>query len=115
MLRASRVVRPLLRPVSLGGIRYVEILAKSNVPSFESMGLMEPAHPIDPLTTRMPTPMEYIAMVPPIEVDAATAMCDGGGGQMGHPVIYLQLNRIDPHEPATCKYCGLRFIQKHAH
>ena len=30
--------------------------------------------------------MELIAQVPPIEVAADIAMCDGGGGATGHPI-----------------------------
>ena len=69
-----------------------------------------------------------------IEVDGTVAMCDGGtydnlflqkrsrpahatkkktgGGATGHPVEYIQLNTTDRSKPQTCKYCGLRFVQK---
>merc|ERR1712159_822325 len=50
-----------------------------------------------------------IAMVPPIKVSGAVARCDGGGGPLGHPVEYIQLN-TKRGEPQTCKYCGLRFV-----
>jgi uncharacterized Zn-finger protein len=49
--------------------------------------------------------------VPVIEVDGHVAICDGGGGALGHPVEYIQLDTISK-EPAVCKYCGklkLRF------
>lgn len=109
-----RVVRPLFRPLSLGCVRtHVTLLNKSHVPSYESLDLMQPTVPLDPSVNQRITPMEYIASVPPIEVDANTAICDGGGGAKGHPIVYLQLNRINPKEAATCKYCGLRFVQKH--
>merc|ERR1712086_154383 len=49
-----------------------------------------------------------IALVPPIEVAGMTAKCDGGGGPLGHPLEFIQLNTKRP-IPATCKYCGLRF------
>jgi hypothetical protein len=29
--------------------------------------------------------------------------------------VYLQLNKVKADEPETCKYCGLRFIEKKAH
>lgn len=62
------------------------------------------------------TPMEYIASIPPIEVNGTTAVCDGGGiPALGHPIEYIQLNKVDPNAPETCKYCGLRFIQKAHH
>jgi len=66
-------------------------------------------HPYDPITGR-PTPMEYVSRVPPIEVDGLIAVCDGGGG---HPKEFIQLNKVNPDEPETCKYCGLRYIQSH--
>ena len=76
-----------------------------------------------------------IKEVPVIEVDGTVAMCDGGtyhnlfpfkistrsenapnaqtgGGATGHPVEYIQLNTTDGSKPQTCKYCGLRFVQK---
>ena len=77
-----------------------------------------------------------IKEVPVIEVDGTVAMCDGGtyhnlfpfknstrsetplnrqanrGGATGHPVEYIQLNTTDRSKPQTCKYCGLRFVQK---
>lgn len=46
-----------------------------------------------------------------IEVADVTAVCDGGGGALGHPVEYIQLNTVS-NEPAVCKYCGLRFRRK---
>eukprot|EP00823_Brevimastigomonas_motovehiculus_P003129 TRINITY_DN186_c0_g1_i2.p1 TRINITY_DN186_c0_g1~~TRINITY_DN186_c0_g1_i2.p1 ORF type:complete len:159 (+),score=37.07 TRINITY_DN186_c0_g1_i2:60-536(+) len=61
------------------------------------------------------TPMELIAEVPVIEVDAAVAVCDGGHAQLGHPVEFIQLNTADPEVPQTCKYCGLRYIMKKGH
>merc|ERR1712167_406681 len=50
-----------------------------------------------------------IAMVAPIGVHGSTARCDGGGGPLGHPVEYIQLN-TKTGEPVECKYCGLRFF-----
>ena len=56
---------------------------------------------------------ELIAGVPVIVVQADVAVCDGGGGVLGHPVEYIQLNKKKD-EPETCKYCGLRY-QKDPH
>lgn len=42
-----------------------------------------------------------------IETDKAVVRCDGGGGALGHPVVYLNMGdrpRID------CPYCGRRFV-----
>jgi uncharacterized Zn-finger protein len=50
-------------------------------------------------------------MQPPevIEVETETVGCDGGGGPLGHPMVYLSLEgkgEID------CPYCGRHFVLK---
>eukprot|EP00850_Spirogloea_muscicola_P019926 SM000202S05897 [mRNA] locus=s202:169359:170148:- [translate_table: standard] len=61
----------------------------------------------------LPSPMELIAQVPPIEVEGRVATCDGGKDPaLGHPVEFVSL---DNPEPAVCKYCGLRFVPAHKH
>jgi NADH dehydrogenase (ubiquinone) Fe-S protein 6 len=52
-----------------------------------------------------------INKVPVIEVAGHVAVCDGGGGALGHPVEFIQLDNVSS-EPAICKYCGLRFKMK---
>ncbi|PIK50472.1 hypothetical protein BSL78_12601 [Apostichopus japonicus] len=49
---------------------------------------------------------------PPTEVDGRNVWCDGGGGALGHPKVYINL---DASGPQPCGYCGLRFVQKHHH
>jgi len=39
-----------------------------------------------------------VAKVPVIEVEGMTAKCNGGGGALGHPVEYIQLNTVTPGE-----------------
>ena len=42
-----------------------------------------------------------------IEVEDTRVSCDGGGGALGHPLIYLNLGDggiVD------CPYCGRRFL-----
>ena len=51
----------------------------------------------------------------PIVVDAHVAVCDGGGGALGHPIEFLQLNRVNEKTPETCTYCGLKFVMGEAH
>jgi uncharacterized Zn-finger protein len=50
-------------------------------------------------------------MPPPetIEVDQETVACDGGGGALGHPRVYLTL---DGDGKIDCPYCGRRFTLK---
>ncbi|XP_066435181.1 NADH dehydrogenase [ubiquinone] iron-sulfur protein 6, mitochondrial isoform X2 [Eleutherodactylus coqui] len=39
--------------------------------------------------------------------------CDGGGGALGHPKVYINLDKET--KTGTCGYCGLQFKQKHPH
>ena len=32
--------------------------------------------------------------------------CDGGGGPLGHPKVYINLDKPGPQ---SCPYCGLRY------
>jgi NADH dehydrogenase (ubiquinone) Fe-S protein 6 len=54
--------------------------------------------------------LELIEKVPIIYVDGERAICDGGGGPLGHPLEYISLQR--PGVIERCKYCGLRFGSK---
>jgi uncharacterized Zn-finger protein len=44
-----------------------------------------------------------------IEVDTKTVSCDGGGGALGHPRIYMNLS-VDG--KAECGYCDRQFVLK---
>jgi uncharacterized Zn-finger protein len=51
------------------------------------------------------------AMEPEETVDTEVLSCDGGGGSLGHPRVYLNMEgkgRID------CPYCGRRFVLNQA-
>jgi len=54
----------------------------------------------------------YIAQVPPIVAEERVVMCDGGGGQLGHPRVYINLDASKVDEPTPCGYCGQPFVQK---
>ncbi|TFK77105.1 hypothetical protein BDN72DRAFT_830277 [Pluteus cervinus] len=56
--------------------------------------------------------MELIANEPVRFVDGRKAICDGGGGPLGHPKIYINLDKPGPR---PCGYCGLRFEQAPHH
>jgi len=59
---------------------------------------------------------ELIQKVPPVEVDDNVAICYGVSDfGWGHPVEYITLNTRNPEEANICKYCGMRYIMKHAH
>ncbi|KAL4172237.1 hypothetical protein KRP22_007404 [Phytophthora ramorum] len=55
---------------------------------------------------------QRIAKVPIVEVANSVAVCDGGGGALGHPVEYIQLDTRKHNTPQTCKYCGVRYKMK---
>lgn len=43
------------------------------------------------------------------EVTATRIACDGGGGALGHPRVYLS---IGPEGWVQCPYCDKRFVLK---
>lgn len=53
------------------------------------------------------TPSRETLPVETLHVATEVVGCDGGGGALGHPLVYLNVGkegRID------CSYCGRRFI-----
>lgn len=50
--------------------------------------------------------------MPPFEtitVDAKIAACNGGGGALGHPRVYLNLG---PANRVECPYCSRLFVRE---
>jgi len=45
--------------------------------------------------------------IEPIYVETSTIGCDGGGGPLGHPKVYL---KIGAEGEVVCPYCSRRFI-----
>jgi uncharacterized Zn-finger protein len=41
-----------------------------------------------------------------ITVETTTVRCDGGGGPLGHPAVYLKI----PDREVVCPYCSRRFV-----
>ena len=48
----------------------------------------------------------------PIPVDKDVVRCDGGGGALGHPAVYLHFG---DEQEVVCPYCSRRFALTHAH
>ncbi|XP_068141541.1 NADH dehydrogenase [ubiquinone] iron-sulfur protein 6, mitochondrial [Drosophila tropicalis] len=48
----------------------------------------------------------------PIETTERVVYCDGGDGPLGHPKVYINLDKPGNH---ICGYCGLRFVKKDGH
>jgi uncharacterized Zn-finger protein len=46
-----------------------------------------------------------------VETTEHSVACDGGGGALGHPMIYLDMGGRDH---IDCPYCGRRFVRKGA-
>jgi uncharacterized Zn-finger protein len=44
-----------------------------------------------------------------ITIDDTVAACDGGGGALGHPKVYLNLA---PSGKAECPYCSRLFVNR---
>lgn len=44
-----------------------------------------------------------------IEVTSHTVACDGGGGALGHPRVYLEIPE-DEHK-VVCPYCSRTYVQ----
>lgn len=42
-----------------------------------------------------------------IETDSKRVACDGGGGALGHPRVYLEMGRATE---ITCPYCSRHFV-----
>jgi uncharacterized Zn-finger protein len=49
----------------------------------------------------------------PFEVIAVTSMdvaCDGGGGPLGHPRVFLRIDQ--DRGDVTCPYCSRQYVQR---
>lgn len=46
-----------------------------------------------------------------VEVETLNVSCDGGGGALGHPLVYLTIN-TDKSRHVECPYCDKRFVLK---
>lgn len=48
-----------------------------------------------------------MAAVETVKTDKRRVACDGGGGALGHPTIYLEMGRNDQ---IDCPYCSRHFV-----
>uniref|UniRef100_A0A1A9Z7W4 NADH dehydrogenase [ubiquinone] iron-sulfur protein 6, mitochondrial n=1 Tax=Glossina pallidipes TaxID=7398 RepID=A0A1A9Z7W4_GLOPL len=56
--------------------------------------------------------IKLVNEIPPKECKERVVYCDGGDGPLGHPKVYINLDKPGAH---ACGYCGLRFVKKDAH
>ncbi len=46
-----------------------------------------------------------------VEIESLKTSCDGGGGALGHPTVYLTITPSKS-DHVDCNYCGKRFKLK---
>ncbi len=51
-------------------------------------------------------------MVETIEVSEPQVACDGGGGALGHPRVFLHID-TDAGNSVTCPYCSRTYVLGH--
>jgi uncharacterized Zn-finger protein len=56
----------------------------------------------------LPAVMPKLAVPEVIETQAARVACDGGGGALGHPRVYLTFG---PDHRVVCPYCSRVYAQ----
>jgi len=56
--------------------------------------------------------IKLVNEIPPKECTERVIFCDGGDGPLGHPKVYINLDKPGAH---ACGYCGLRFVKKDDH
>ncbi|PWN42079.1 hypothetical protein IE81DRAFT_323905 [Ceraceosorus guamensis] len=62
-----------------------------------------------------PLPLSAMEMIhrEPIRLTKKRVVaCDGGDGPLGHPQVFINLDKPGP---KACPYCGIRFEHDHAH
>ncbi len=47
-----------------------------------------------------------------IEVSTLEVACDGGGGALGHPKVYLHIDHGHG-DSVTCPYCSRTYVLRH--
>jgi uncharacterized Zn-finger protein len=58
-----------------------------------------------PVSPHHSAPHDQIQVHP----DTEQVACDGGGGALGHPLVWYQFERRDQ---ITCAYCGRVFLRQ---
>eukprot|EP00004_Rigifila_ramosa_P027367 TRINITY_DN88_c0_g1_i2.p5 TRINITY_DN88_c0_g1~~TRINITY_DN88_c0_g1_i2.p5 ORF type:complete len:126 (+),score=33.06 TRINITY_DN88_c0_g1_i2:485-862(+) len=56
------------------------------------------------------TPQQMVEATKPVVVDSRTTWCDGGDPLLGHPRVYINLDKA---RVMACGYCGKRFVNSH--
>ncbi|DAZ99664.1 TPA: hypothetical protein N0F65_001901 [Lagenidium giganteum] len=103
-------VRSIRAPVQANAARGAFAVANQQCAGFATM--YDNHMPYEDVNRHRSDAEQRIAQVPVVEVASNVAVCDGGGGALGHPLEYIQLDTVRHGEAQTCKYCGIRYKQK---
>ncbi|KAI8799994.1 zinc-finger domain-containing protein [Cladochytrium replicatum] len=76
-----------------------------NNPRFEQILMDYQPNPLSAL--------ELINSQPVVQVHNRIVACDGGGGALGHPKVYINLD--EPGLVVACGYCGTKYNYDHGH
>lgn len=89
-------------------------LASTRVPLHQPLGVPVAGTDTEAVRSKWGSnAMDLVQSAEVTKVSGPVAICDGGGGPLGHPIEYIQLDRADAQFPAVCKYCGRKFISDH--
>ncbi|CAG9336133.1 unnamed protein product [Blepharisma stoltei] len=94
--------------------KYLQQISKFGEPSFmkdidgNPVDITQP-HQASKLT-HLTNGEEWIWKMSPILVDDDIVRCTGVKTiGLGHPMVYILLNKVEQNEPEVCKWCGLRY------
>ena len=62
---------------------------------------------VPPIAVNKRVVSSVLSCLPGADCYILQVSCDGGGGALGHPRVYINL---DDGKPVSCIYCGLRYI-----
>uniref|UniRef100_A0A3B5KYS9 NADH dehydrogenase [ubiquinone] iron-sulfur protein 6, mitochondrial n=1 Tax=Xiphophorus couchianus TaxID=32473 RepID=A0A3B5KYS9_9TELE len=120
VLSFTRNAKALLQPVRLTAapVHRYSVEVSSTGEAITHTGQVGPKRPLLLVLNRRPTvnknfAINLVAEEPVTHLEARVVSCDGGGGALGHPKVYINLDKDT--KVGTCGYCGLQFKQKHHH
>ncbi|KAA1091371.1 hypothetical protein PGT21_032277 [Puccinia graminis f. sp. tritici] len=115
-IRLKDYANPASRPYALSlrlekAIRLREKRRSKKASEFPSQSCHMECQPETQKPNLNPLPaIELIKKEPIRMVSSRVAAVDGGGGALGHPKIFINLDKPGPQ---PCGYCGLRFERSH--
>ncbi|TRY71169.1 hypothetical protein TCAL_02370 [Tigriopus californicus] len=108
--RARTLAHPSIRPLSVSAS--VEAVARDSVHTgqrFDPDDFRNVRFANRPKEVNPQWAIDLVQEEPIRMTDQAIVSCDGGGGALGHPRVYINVEDGQPH---ACIYCGIRFQMK---